>query len=292
MSGVVVLVVGILVYVYFKDDPVPDDSDVLPVFTPERGPNNPLSVFCREMEGYDFSSYHALPIEARLKPMEHAVAVREFLSGQATLVASFDRLMQSNGQDWGVPEMLRGGDRPRRERGFNSRASTAIGIVRMKCELLIRDKRNKEAAELSLKLMMFARSLSQAEGGLLDQTFAVGMAGVHLNTFRSCILPEFDESFLQTAQAAIAACELEPKDMAFAVQVEYQSAKKFIEDFLAGRFQLNDVPLLDNELSEWLLRPNRTLGNYVDADRAFMHGLSNSWLDGVRSFRKVATGLN
>lgn len=271
IGGCVVLLLFISVYLVFKDDPLQDDSWMLPVFTSTPESQNPLRDYIKAVEKLPVAEETLLPENVRSRYIGSEDGMRQFLSKHQALMDAWEQLIVTDSSSWRWPidsdQML-----PAEAKYLYASNKPGYTLSRMKVTLLTRDGQGKKAVEHALKMIKFGTGMYMAEGDndhLITAGAPVGMAlGALEEALTTFPASEEDLHVWQT--------ELQQREPQFfqatfdAVKCEYARLKNVLSD-PSSRKGLSDSASGGERVAlKHFLRPNRTLNTYLLSGKQFL----------------------
>lgn len=278
MSGITVWVFGLLAYVYFKDDPAPqDDSDLLPSFASARDEDNPLATFCREMKSHDLSDWDNLSDEAKEWNVGQEAVLQAYLDKHVVELGLFEDLMRTNPKQWAW-------------RGVDSTISWRIEISELKvCSLtarqlektriilLERAGKHTESLEAALQLMRFGSGLGELDGALTHHIVATNILKTGLQLLKTALLNTTNEDLVRRAQEVLGSRDLSSQSLAQALRVEYLSCKNSGALFEHVIMSNGGMGSFERAVVTFTTLPNRTLTEHRVRTRRLIEALELDW---------------
>lgn len=292
MGGITVLLLGALVYVFFKDGPPPDDADLLPVFRPGGGPDNPLAVFCREMEKQNLDDWRLLPAEAQNLERGQEAVLQAFLEKHEAELALFEGLMRSDAASWQWPA-VDGAMGAKTPFAYLSSCMPFTNKV-AKCRVLLHTwaGRHQEALSESLKLAQFGNRLANLSGPLIHHLVAITIQRVGEQSVRSALLASTDAALLQKAQEALSPLDLAPTTYAEAMRCEYLFSRNSPSPSDPSTYAVRGFKAWQCVAVSFATLPNRTTSEYGGMIRSLTQGLEQDWAQGLRASDEISRRMD
>jgi hypothetical protein len=95
-AGMFTVLLGLLVFVVFKDEPPPDNAWLLPKFMPEGGERNPLVVFIEAVQAHRVNGYNDLLRAAQDHQEGQEPAMQAFVHRNSSSIAALDALLETD----------------------------------------------------------------------------------------------------------------------------------------------------------------------------------------------------
>lgn len=292
MSGIVALAAGLLVYVYFKDDPAPaDDADLLPNFLPSRSQDNPLAAFCREMKKHDFSDWSKLPNEARELERGQEAVLQAYLDRHRAEQMLFEDLMRTDPKLW----EWEGVDATLSSKTDLANLSACLPVITMlgkvEVALLERAGKQEEALKVSLQLVRFGRQLVAVDSALIHHLVAVTCYRFAVQEVKTALRDVGSEELLREAQKTLASNDLPSLALAETLQVEYLFSKNSPHLPDDATMEVMGLGGAEKVMVRLMTLPNRTSSVYSSNTRKLIEALREDWSTGFQTNETISNDL-
>lgn len=251
--GVCFLLLGLGAWLFFRDDPAPQTSDLLPRWSRLQDPANPLAQFCESVSD-------TLPFWGQIDDKK----IREFEQGGSAAFLKYQHLIKSPIETWAWTDR----DNMLTWHREDPVHFPIVGIQKYleeKYELALRNNHQEEALICAIHLLKLGTGIAKAEGDhhRLDLATTLYVAG--LKALKSAIQdPNTPAPVMRKALESLDQYSGPTSDdYAFALRICHVLAIKILETAKAqgaelliqdSPFPTSRVPLLKRTL-----KPNRTL---------------------------------
>jgi hypothetical protein len=287
MGGIALLVVGLLAYVYFKDDPPPDDADLMPDPAPTANPANPLAVFCRDMNKHDLSDWErTLPRDMKDLDRGDDAKLEAYLSSHVAEQELFERLMRTDPKLWRWPGVDASLGSKTDLGNFSSCADYANRLSRAKVLRSAWAGKHREASEEALKVVRLGNGLVQLDGAMIHHMIAFTTQRIGEELVKSALIDASDMALLEEAQEALAPLEISSQQVARVLKVEYMFGKNS-PAATPEELELMGFRGWETVVVKHLTLPNRTQAEHADRIRRLVRGLEDDWASAKIVFNEI-----
>jgi len=284
-TGLCVIVLGLLTWVWFMDADPPDDSAMMPHYKPDVPGGNPLELFTNELEAHPLSEFATLLNAAggdyKKIPTDDMQA---YLKANATQIEAFDRLMQTQPITWQWPKIQDHSAVANSIHYLSSCHMMVTGVQRMRIELSIREGMRKEAAAEILKAIKYGNGMAEATSPVVQWLVASACQRVGHEQLPNVLTgSDFTADDLRAVQQELACSEIKARSLGEALRLEYIFQRETIKEL----HHMTVTPLLvDNKmlfLIKHFYRPNNTLHLMLKFEMPPVEGASRGWSDMVHA---------
>jgi hypothetical protein len=292
MGGIALFALGLLGFVYFKDDPPPEDRDLIPLFTPGGGPDNPLAVFCREMEVLHYAdAWYKVSPEAKAWHKGSEAELQRFLDKYAAGQRLFDELMRTDAAAWRWPGVDENMDVTKPLPGVVTCMSFASAIGKSSALLHARAGRRAEALDEGIKLIRFGNQLAHTEHLLIHHLAAITVHRMGLDSVKEALLDGKDEVLLRRAAESLAPLDVTAREYGLTLRGDYYFSRLCLPLIKSGEVPMPIMANTDQTLVRWLLLPNRQLAEDAAETRLLVASLDRGWPEALRTDEKLKQKL-
>lgn len=271
-------------FVYLRDEPLADDSDLLPILRDSTEPN-PLEAFFKKLPPLEpaWIEEHG-SLDLWLAPPEKLASLTDRVPGSWELLTP---LMRTDGNHWSWPEVTPDIDWQTTS-GLSADRLLAVGrIASLRIALLARSGREAEARADTLLFTEFNLRLRKMNGLLLHKLIADSMAGAGQADLRRLAYACNDAEWLSMAQKILTLAEPQQADAIEDIKLDYLSFKNTVllhPDLLR---QQRNAP-------RWLLAchlPHKTISDHANRLRRLSKSIDQSWAEGIEQSRQLSKEL-
>lgn len=245
------------------DDPLEDDANLRPHFTPGGGKNNALAVFVQDIQAHPVEGYDKLPKEVKEKRPGTEAIMRAFVNKEAEALKAFDKLMASNSSEWRWPDIEQN-LKITADHSYISKSLMLATVKDMEVRALTHEGKHQEAVRQSLRVARCGSAMLHSEGELIHWLIAAkiwrsGEAALESALSGTGVTPEL----LRDAQEGLTGLELRTSDLGFAYRAEVVGFRHTILNLQSLGISPSQIGLRNWE--SVLLKPHRTINAYQNA---------------------------
>jgi hypothetical protein len=269
LGALVLALLGVLTFLYLRDDAPADDSDFLVAWHDGNALTNPLVEFVMEIQPKNLDQQHLEIWE------QNAAITKELRAEKTSVLTAFHKLMATDPASWNLLDV-----RGTVWEGTNISVLFPVGsdVLPKNIEDHVHKGEHQEAVALALEMHQFAHQLHKAEGGLYFYRTTMDLqdraGGLLLQALEGSTSPDL----LKQAQEQLSGRDPTPQDLILALRDEHTANK----DYLLK--SVNETAIFEmvfrdedpNFIKRWY-RPHRTIGHHLELCRQMVAGLEHGW---------------
>ena len=285
LGGLAALLLAYAAVIFFMDDPLEDDSDLIPHFTPGGGPENGLAIFLQEITANPPEDFTKLPMKVRNREPGTEAQLFEYAERQVGPRNAYLKLLASHPEGWRWPAIEKDLSLFRRDADATRCMDTAR-LQSFTVRSLIHQGKRDEAIKEALALAKFGNELFHSEGAMLHWMVANAIQNIGETTLELALAgTERDKATLMEVQTTLEALDTRYSDLAFAVRVDAVSFRNTMRSLNNGSC---DPKIFD--LNPWqalTIKPHRTLNAHLSFTKPEINSLdARDWSGLLRAEEK------
>lgn len=293
MGGLFLLLCGLLICVYFADDPPFDDAHLLPTFPAATGSENGLTVFCRKMPNPSNDHWGDLPSNfMELKKEDHQSKVDVFLGKCENETALFEELLNSDPTAWRWPDV---DEKISPSAPLGYLTSSVLAVSRLNATKVLQLQwrgRHREAAEQAIKGARFGNALTKIDGLAIHLLMGFTIQIIGEKSLKGVVVDSGDPALLEFAQRELEEYDVESKSVARALKVEWLYAKNHTGPLDAATYDVMGMNSWQRLAARHLYLENRAAALSGRHVTMLVGGLEMDWTQGCKAFDAVARSLD
>lgn len=294
LAAIFLVLLGMATVAFIKDDPLLEDSWMMPERTPEGGANNPLAQFCKELEKPEIIT----GLDA-LKTLKNGVVtsrdgVKDVLSKNAELIAQWDRLVLTDLTDWGWPVKNNVLD-PMPY--IANVLSVGSNMQKARITLMLDEGSPNDAITLTEKTLLFASGIRNAESLLIQHLVAITVYANALSRIEDiAVSSAAPEDVLLKLQNYLKSSDpVSSKGLKLVMQLEYEFTKKLTDEELQKALDAYyniDGRSIKKYFSAFYYKRNKASNLVLEQNRKLISALEKSDADFLQASREITDELD
>ncbi|QIF04278.1 hypothetical protein [Roseimicrobium sp. ORNL1] len=268
LGGLVLLLLGVMAFLYLRDDAPADDSDFLIVWG-DKALTNPLVEFMKEL-----GPAHPEQLPSEMWMMEHTIS-EELLARNTSLLPAFHKLMATDASSWSLIDINASAFHVW---SFPSLFCFGSRVLPEIIEDHVRRGERQEAVTLALEMHQFAHRLLKAEAGLHVYKETLDLQENASELLLKALEGTTSPDLLKQAQEQLSGRDPTPQDLILALKDQYAAEKAYLLDAVndTGSFEVVFRDEDPSFIKRWY-RPQRTINQHLEFCRQMVAGLDQGW---------------
>jgi|GEM_PF-5572667 len=286
--GLLVILIGVTIFVFFKDAPPPEDRHLLPADLNAVDNTNPLAKFADFILQNPPTGLKELSPEVELGIRGAEEEMQDLLNANAHILKLWDSLSETDPATWRWPI-----DKSTRTSvqgsKYLSECLNVHALLRTRGTVLTRKNLGGESITQALNMLRYGKGLQSAHGSTMNWMIAhlAQLTGMEQLEY-AVISQEFDSATLREIQPMLAQCESSLKDLIDLVKINYFLYKNTLLDLDSKQSALASMW---RDSGIYLFRKNKTLHLYIDHVTPVLNAATEGHVELFNSFKHLADKL-
>lgn len=284
LLATLIVILGVGVILFLRDDPPPEDSWMMPERTVGGGPDNPLAVFCRELEKPEIVAEMGSIFDLNKKSSRTTDSLRAVISQNDRVIALWDQLVATDSTEWRWPVA--------EEAYLPSIIPLGGHLTKARIEMALGGEKLDEAITLFEHALLFGVGLRKAEGLLIHHAVSSTVDAITLSFIEDIAMsPTIQSGDLLRLQSYLRASDpVSCKELKLVMQMEYESFKNRADEELRKRLKFiynqNNADVSDLFITLYY-KKNKTAKLVLDGRSKIFNLLEKSDADFIQASRRL-----